>query len=272
MKRFTLFSLKRNTLALLLFYVLLAFVIMNFNDGWALRSMRVGVLQVISWGARVQTAVKHLKNLSEENKRLKAQNLRLSINNLLLQEAVLENIRLRRLLSLKKRSEFRFVSATVIGKGQEQTINSLILDVGRQEGVRKNLPVVTSQGLVGKVIHVTSHRSIAQILMDRNSLVSARLQRSREVGVISWSGDPLLDLLYIPREVPVLKGEVVLTSGLSKIYPKGLKIGIVAEVKEDNYGLFKKIKVKPAVDFNRLEEVFVLLRSDSLETKETNSE
>jgi rod shape-determining protein MreC len=152
----------------------------------------------------------------------------------------------------------------VIGTGQEQTIRSLILDVGSADGVVKNQTVVTEQGLVGKILVVESHQSITQILMDQNSLVSARLQKSREIGVVGWSGKLWLDLNYIPREVVIEPGEVVMTSGLSRIYPRGIKIGIVTEVAEVEYKLFKTIKLKPAVNFNNLEEVFVLFTQDSL--------
>ena len=100
--------------------------------------------------------------------------------------------------------------------------------------------------------------------MDRNALVSARLQKSREIGVVGWSGNLWLDLYYIPKDVEVEPGEVVITSGLSRIYPKGIKIGVVAEVKEKEYELFKEIKVKPAVNFNQLEDVFVVLVNDTL--------
>jgi len=97
-----------------------------------------------------------------------------------------------------------------------------------------------------------------------NSLVSARLQRSREIGVVAWTGNLWLDLNYVPKDVTVEPGEVVLTSGLSRIYPAGIKIGVVAEVQDNEYELFKKIKINPAVNFNRLEDVFILISPDSL--------
>ena len=255
---------QRRTILLLILYLLLSFLLMSQNDAFVLRGVRIVILQGISWVYSLQNQFKYLHELEEENKILRKQLLDMSLTNQKLQEQMLENLRLRRLLKFKDESNFSYIPATVIGTGQEQTIRSLILDVGSADGVVKNQTVVTEQGLVGKILVVESHQSITQILMDQNSLVSARLQKSREIGVVGWSGKLWLDLNYIPREVVIEPGEVVLTSGLSRIYPRGIKIGIVTEVAEVEYELFKTIKLKPAVNFNNLEEVFVLFTQDSL--------
>jgi rod shape-determining protein MreC len=255
---------QRRSLLLLSFYLMLCFILMAFNDPFKLRGIRIAILEGMSWVYSVQEKFSYLEDLQKRNKELHRQVLELSLENLQMQENMLENIRLKRLLKFKEESPFTFIPGTVIGFGQEQTIRSLVLNVGLDGGVRKNQTVVTEQGLVGKIVAVEPGESITQILMDRNSLVSARLQKSREIGVVGWSGNLWLDLNYIPKEVEVEAGEVVLTSGLSRIYPRGIKIGIVAEVKENNYELFKQIKIKPAVDFNQLEEVFVIQSADTL--------
>ena len=263
---------QRRTILLLVLYLLLSFLFMATNDPFILRGLRVAILQGIGWVTSVKNQFQYLQELEEENKILRKQLLEFSLSNQRMQEQLLENLRLRRLLKLKEESNFTYLPATVIGIGQEQTIRSLILNVGSADGVVKNQTVVTEQGLVGKILIVEPHESITQILMDQNSLVSARLQKSREIGVIGWSGNLWLDLNYIPRDVAVEPGEVVLTSGLSRLYPRGIKIGIVSEVAEVEYELFKSIKVKPAVNFNSLEEVFILFAQDSLLTNESSLE
>ena len=263
---------QRRTILLLILYLLLSFLFMATNDPFILRGLRVAILQGIGWVTSVKNQFQYLQELEEENKILRKQLLEFSLSNQRMQEQLLENLRLRRLLKLKEESNFTYLPATVIGIGQEQTIRSLILNVGSADGVVKNQTVVTEQGLVGKILIVEPHESITQILMDQNSLVSARLQKSREIGVIGWSGNLWLDLNYIPRDVVVEPGEVVLTSGLSRLYPRGIKIGIVSEVAEVEYELFKSIKVKPAVNFNSLEEVFILFAQDSLLTSESSLE
>ncbi|MBN2364779.1 MAG: rod shape-determining protein MreC [Calditrichaeota bacterium] len=266
-KVFGIFS-QRRTVFLLGFYVVFSLFLMTLNDPYQLRGIRIAVLQTMSWMHQIRDHVNLVKNLKEENQQLRKKLLEKSLENQQMQESMLENIRLHRMLKFKEESNYSLIAAKVIGYGQEPTIRSLILDVGSADSVEKNQPVITDLGLVGKSLVVEKNQSIVQILMDRNSLVSARLQKSREVGVVGWSGNLWLDLNYISREVVVEPGEVVLTSGLSRIYPAGIKIGIVAEVRENEYELFKQIKIKPAVDFDRLEEVFVIKTPDSLKSRE----
>jgi len=255
---------QRRTLFLLLFYILLSFILMTLNDPFNIRGMRILVLQTMSVVKNIEDKFTYWNNLEQENSDLRRQLLEVSIENQRIQESMLENIRLRRLLKFKEEHKIDAVAANVIGFGQEQTIRSLVLDVGEKEGIAKNMVVVTEKGLVGKILDAEPEQSHAQILMDRNALVSVRLQKSRETGVIGWSGNLWLDLNYIPKDINVEVGELVITSGLSQIYPEGIKVGLVGEVEENKYELFKKIKVKPAVEFNKLEEVFVLTSSDSL--------
>ncbi len=216
------------------------------------------MLQTIEWVHQIEETFRLRHHMSQEIEQLKAENFRLKMTALKLREVLIENSRLRRLLKLKEEGAYRVVAARVIGSGTEGGIRSLIISVGEQDSVRKNMPVVNADGLVGRVIATTPGQSIVQILMDHNSLVSARLQHSREAGVIAWSGNSWLDLLYIPKNIPVEKGEMVITSELSRIYPPGLKIGIVTTIKENKFDLFKEIRVKPAVNFNAVEEVFVI--------------
>lgn len=262
-----LFGQKRS-IFLLTFYLLLSFIIMTFNDSFKLRGMRILLLQGISWMYSVENSFKYFEDIENENQKLRQQLLEVSLANQKLQEQMLENLRLRRLLEFKEHSSYSFIPATIMGLGQEQTIRSLILNAGAKDSVQKNYAVVTENGLVGKILSVETSQSVAQILMDPNSLVSARLQRSRELGVVAWSGNLWLDLNYIPKDVNVEPGEVVLTSGLSRVYPGGIKIGVVAEVEENEYELFKKIKIKPGVNFNSLEEVFIMMTPDTLNKTE----
>jgi rod shape-determining protein MreC len=255
---------QNRSIFLLIFYLILCFVIMSFNDTFQLRGVRFIVLQGIAWINSIENKINYFRDLEKDNQNLRKNLLELSLTNQRMKEQMLENLRLKKLLNFQEESPYTFISASVIGLGQEQSIRSLILNVGKHDSVQKNYTVLTPNGLVGKVLKVEPHQSIIQILMDPNSLVSARLQRSREIGVMAWSGNLWLDFNYIPKDVIVEPGEAVLTSGLSRIYPAGLKIGVVAEVQDNEYELFKKIKIKPAVNFNQLEDVFVLIAPDTL--------
>ncbi len=117
---------------------------------------------------------------------------------------------------------------------------------------------MTADGLVGKIINVSLSSSVAAILMDRNMGVAARLQNNRVDGIVHWDGGQALRLDHIPITTEVQPGERVITSGIGGIYPEGLFVGTVATVRDAPDNLFKIIKVRPNVDFARLEEVFIL--------------
>lgn len=242
-------------------YIFLSLLLMNFNDPGALNGIRSVTLQFVEFFADIQHDISLWKDYQKEAQHLRKENAELKIANQRYEEILLENIRLQKLLNLHPENEFEFIAARVIGFGVEVGVRSLILDVGEDDGIRENMPVINGDGLVGKIISVTSDQSITQILMDHNSLVSARLQESRESGVVSWDGNSWLNLQYIARDIPVTRGEVVLTSGLSQIYPPNLKIGIVSHIEENEYDLFKEIRINPAVNFKALEEVLVLRTS-----------
>ena len=208
-------------------------------------------------------------NLEAENRQLTEENFRLQTANRDLREVLIENARLRKLLKLKDKDPTRYLVGKVIGASIQKQIRSLIINIGEADSVKKNMAVVNADGLIGKVISTSNHQSIIQILPDFNALVSAKLQNSREVGVISWSGYPWLDLQFISKNIPIEVGELVITSGLSQIYPPGLKIGVVADIKPNLTDIFQEIQVKPAVNFNALDEVFVIR---SLATEESSDE
>jgi rod shape-determining protein MreC len=197
-------------------------------------------------------------DLKDELTRLHRQNMDLAGKNMQLQDAFLENIRLRKLLEFKERSTFQLIAAEVTGFNPHQIFNGLILNEGLRRNIKKRDAVLTAEGLVGQIVQVDEYNSICQILLDRNSRISAQIQRNRELGVIAWDGGVNLKLLYVAKTIDVLTGDVVLTSGYSKIFPGNIKIGVVIDVSKETEGLFLDITVQPAVNFNRLEEVFIV--------------
>lgn len=243
---------------LLTIYVFLSLLLMHFNDPASLRFLSNISLQVVEVFANIRYDISLWKDYQEEAQGLREENARLKLADQKSREMMLENARLKKLLNLSENNEYHFVAARVIGSGIELGVRSLILDVGERDSVGENMPVINGDGLVGKIISVTPDQSITQVLMDHNSLVSARLEISRESGVIGWDGQSWLNLQYISRDVAVSFGEVVVTSGLSRIYPPNLRIGIVSHIEQNDYDLFKKIRVTPSVNFKAIEEVMIL--------------
>lgn len=244
--------------ALLGIYIFLSAVLMNFSDTASLRGIRWAVLRTAGIIDSFKAEFTWRKNLEAENEALKRENFELHIANQKLREIVLENARLKEMLDLKPDSSYKFIAAQVIATGTDNGINTRILNVGEQDSVGENMAVVNADGLVGKIIAVSEKESEVQLLMDHDCWVGVRLQKSREMGIVGWDGNPWLNLHYIPKNIPLEIGELVLTSGMSRIYPPDLKVGLVSKIDEDENEMFQKIRVKPAVNFNSIEEVFVI--------------
>jgi len=197
--------------------------------------------------------------LKSENKSLRLQNTILALENSRMRAAYLENERLRRLIGFKDRSQFKLVSAKVIGEKVSGFMNDILLDVGKKDSVKKNMPIVLPEGLVGKIYRAELNYSMGHLLIDQNFRVSAKVQQSGISGIISWKGGNFCDLNEIPNRSNVTPGDLIVTSGYSEIFPEGIYIGRVITAENSSRGLFMNIKVRPDFDFNKLEEVLVII-------------
>lgn len=204
----------------------------------------------------------HLLNVKEENEELHHRVAELALENSLLKEAELQNDRLRQLLEFARESQFDLRAAEVIGWEPDRTVNSILINVGRSEGIVKNMPVISPEGLVGKVYRVMSRVSVVQLLQDPNCRVSAIVQRSRILGIVEWERGVQCLLRHIPVKGDVQRGDVVVTSGMGGIFPKGLVIGSIIDITGEEWELFKRAIIQPGVDVSHLEEVFVLTNED----------
>lgn len=199
-------------------------------------------------------------SLRSENRTLRELNLKLSEEVNLLREAQLENIRLRQMLELRQRSDYPTLPAHIVGKTLQLMRNTITLDVGRENGIAEQMPIVTGLGLVGKISAASNGYSIGQILFNRRMRVSAKIQRSRVDGIIEWEGGANLVLKNVAKTLDVQTGDVVVTSDYSSLYPEGIRIGTVASAAQIPGSLFQRVEVIPSVDFATLEEVFVVLQ------------
>lgn len=235
--------------------ILLSFLLMITTDKDAGGPFRSIAMNSVGYFGQVIYRVQSYFDLTEENKVLRRQNTDLAYQNMQLQDALLENLRLRKLLGFREKSQLQLTAAEVIGQNPHDIVNGLLLNAGRERGIQKPAAVLTADGLVGKIINSDNNFSVCQILFDPNSRVSAKIQRNREFGVIAWDGGNQLKLLYITKTIKVHVGDVIVTSGMSQIFPENIKIGVVIDVSIESKGMFQDILVQPSVNFNRLEEV-----------------
>lgn len=171
-----------------------------------------------------------------------------------------ENERLRRLLDLSRESELTLEPVRIVGKELTQINNLLTIDAGSEDGIRQGMPMVGSDGLIGKVILVSEGYS--QVMPFFNSLfrVSARLQKSNAYGVISWNGESIteLEMDYVPQTVDVDSGETVVTSGYSNQYPANIPIGRVLRTRDEPGKETQRIFLEPYVSLYEIAEGFVV--------------
>jgi len=205
------------------------------------------------WGRYVA-----LLAVRRENEELRERLARLREENLQYREALVASGRLQRIAEMRRDYETPMVPAEVAGKDLAAWYRSVLLDRGRSEGVRAGMPLVTDRGLVGLVTRVSGRASQAMLLLDRQSAVDGLVQRSRAQGIVRGRGDDRLEFEFAVRGSDVREGDVVITSGLGGVYPKGLRIGEVVEVAAAGE-LLQTAVLRPAVDFGRLEGVFVML-------------
>ncbi len=199
--------------------------------------------------------------LSTENHALRELNRDYSLELMRLREAALKGEKFRSMLDFKETSPMKLLPAGVIGKSTIQLKNYATLNVGESEGVKISMPVMTERGLVGRVIGVSEHRSIVELLINRDTRVTARTLGQRIEGMITWNGGSSLLLKNIASVQPVKVGDTLITSSLSPYYPENIVIGTITRMEEEGGTLFYKITVEPAVNFSTLEEAFVVLHS-----------
>ncbi len=237
--------------------VALSLVSLAVNDTPQIK--RIRTIAAVLFGSVQQSLhlITDYAGLKEENALLRRINVELSDEATQLREARLENYRLRALLELKQHVPYRLIAGEVVGKTLQFQRNTLTLNIGRSDGVEPLMPVISDGGLVGIVTDATDGYAVVNILLNIDFRVSAKVQRSRVDGIVSWTGRSLL-LKNVSKTMDVQEGDVLLTSSYSNIFPPDIRIGVVERANDQPGSLFKEVLVKPGVDFGRLEEVFVV--------------
>lgn len=205
-----------------------------------------------------------LRGTREENERLRQEVRKLNLRDKSLSEMASENARLRSLLGFKEILPVGSVAARIVGRAPSYMASVAYIDRGSRDGVRLNQPVVGNDGVVGRVVLVSPQSSQVQLITNADAAVGAMIERTRTPGVLAGSGGAMLDLNYIGNTEPVEIHDLVVTSGLDGIFPKGLPLGRVTESRKSN-AVFRVVRVGPVADMLHLQEVLVLTTSTPLE-------
>jgi len=201
----------------------------------------------------------NFQDLTEENKELRARLQDLNAQLLELQEASLENERLRNALSLPQRESFQTITAQVIGRDSSSWTNILMVNKGLSSSVKEGMPVIWGTKLVGKVIEAGPAAAKVSLMVDFNSKIPAKILRTRDEGIVFGALGREQGVCKIKYVQEAQIGDQVISSGLGRTYPKGLLIGEVIRVEEEKAGLYKVAEIKPAVNLSKLEEVMIII-------------
>ncbi|MGA8142340.1 MAG: rod shape-determining protein MreC [Candidatus Acidiferrales bacterium] len=263
--------------ALLLVQVLLlAFQIKRENNVRLVRYWAVQTLTPVeragTWSFSRISGVWHgyigLQDARSENGRLQKELDQLRMRNRELESQAAEGQRLAALLNFRTaHPEASMLAAEVIGASADPTSHTLFINRGERDHVRRNLAVITPEGVVGKVVEVFPSTSQVLLINDKDSGVGALFASTRTHGVVKGSGDPNPRMDYIVNDEKVQAGDKILTSGEDHIFPKDLPIGIVESAKPGNP--FQTIWISPAARLDRLEEVLVLQSQQELTPRKT---
>ena len=251
------FILRYRNFSSLLATVLLCLLMLNANMQRQHQIIRTLTMSIFFPFQFTLSKATEAKNIFAENKKLKQEITLLSTRCSQLEESAQENIRLRELLGFKCQFPFSLLPARTVVHEPSFLFRSVVINAGREQGVSLYMPVVNKEGVVGKVIQVLSQISLVQILRDPAECISVMIRRTEEIGILE-TNDSRNFFIQFRNHADILQGDTVVTSGLGGIYPRGLDVGVVREIKDTRDPLFKKVFIEPVVDFNRLEEVFVI--------------
>jgi rod shape-determining protein MreC len=175
-----------------------------------------------------------------------------------LNEMQQENVRLRKLLDFTSTHQLQTVIARVISKDVSSEFRALRINRGESSGIRKNMAVITDEGVVGRVLRTTKRTADVVTILDLLSAVDSIVERSRARGIVEGMTDEVCQLKFVIRTDDIEPGDVLITSGLGGIFPKGIPVGTVSKANRKTYGISQEVEVRPSVDFSRLEEVMIV--------------
>jgi len=201
-----------------------------------------------------------LVQVQKENTKLRAElsKLREQVNaGVELQQ---QNKRLLQFLDFKEKNQYELVLAQVVGIDSSNWSRAIFINRGSRDGIRANLPVVTHEGVVGRVIEASADSAKVLLVTDPRSAVDALIQSSRDTGIVVGDDERHARMKYLPLEANLKTGDLVISSGLGGIFPKGLVVGRVTGVMKQKFGLFQEAEIAPIANLSRLEEVFVIVK------------
>ena len=227
---------------------------------------------VLDGGANLAQNYLYLLNTRGENQALLEENRKLLNSIASLQETQKENDRLKRLLDFQEHFKIKSLVARVIAKDISNEFRAIRINRGSDSGIEPNMAVVCDEGIVGRVLRVTPNTADVVTILDLLNAVDSIVERSRARGVVEGLTDEVAQLKFALRTDDIQSGDLLISSGLGGIFPKGIPVGTVSRVNRKSFGITQEVEVRPSVDFSKLEEVHVVTSFTDEATHTTKAE
>ncbi|MEN2994204.1 MAG: rod shape-determining protein MreC [Thermodesulfovibrio sp.] len=248
---------KRVNLFIIVGICLISFLLISYQSKGLLNFNKLDISVLILPFQYMKNFFSETLKLREENKHLKEQLYQILLQQKSYHELIEENKRLKELLNLKEKRKEVISIAKVIRVGSNKFLKTFWINKGHEQGVKVGMPVITLNGLAGKIIFTSANFSEVLSLTDPNFSVSVRVERTRVEGVVSGTGTNICVLKYIPLEEDIAVGDILITSGTDGIFPEGIKVGVVKKI-ERKKGFFQHIEVIPYQSETKIEEVAIV--------------
>ena len=249
----------------LLLAIIISIILIFANESSFLKYLRISGLNTFSI---LRLDILNLKTnsiLREENNYLKERIISLIAQNNRFKEAIIENENLKNLLKIKQDKKFNYIYARVIGLKADNKKDMILINIGSDSGIKKNDPVISINGLVGKITTCGRKMSHVQLISHHKNKIPVFTEKNRIPGIIHPLNINEAELKEITKTSIVEQGENIITSRYSTIYPEGIEIGRVSFVSDSSATIHKIVKIKFSEDLSKLEDVFVLSNKTSLE-------
>lgn len=237
--------------------VIVSFISLSVNQKPEVKNVRAIAFGTFAAATSIVSDLINIAKIKSENTQLREVNAELMLQINRLREYGIQNEELRNLLNFKDTLKYPLIPAAIVSKSFSKIQGTITINAGSKNGVKPGMPVINDQGLIGIVYNSSDDYSIARTLQNFDLKVTVKDQRSRIDGIMKWNGEDLV-IINVPKTYDVEPGDRIITSDISTIVPVPLPVGVVTGLSNIKTGIFNEVKVKPFVDFLRVENVFVL--------------
>lgn len=237
--------------------LIISFVLLSQNNTTGVQRVRSIAFGTFASVTTVFTDFFNLSSLKNENNELRRTNAEMMLQISKLREYGITNHELKKLLDFKDSTNYPLISATIVSKSLTKSQGTITLNAGKNQSVKVGMPVVTDKGLVGIIFSTSDNYSIARTLTNVDLKLTVKSERTHENAIMKWNGDWLV-MINVPKTYDIKKGDRIVTSEISSIVPFPLPVGIVADIGDVQKGIFNEVKIQPFVNYQKIENVFVL--------------